>query len=76
MQTAAESSMKEDCRATNPVLRLGPISVNRYQVGVGEDMRQEAALDLYRESRGLRQEGKIRSFVFCYTNTCIIIIIE
>ena len=54
--------MREDCRTPNHFLTLGPTSVNRYRVGVGEDMRQEAASEVYRESRGLRQGGKICTY--------------
>ena len=47
----AESSVREDCRRTNTVLRLEPISVNKERVGLGEGMlRQEAASELYKES--------------------------
>ena len=54
--------MREDCGTANPAVRLGTISVNRCRIGVGEGMRQEAAPGFYRESRGLRQEGKIRAY--------------
>ena len=56
--------MREDCRTPNPVFRYGPITVNRNRVGEGEgeDMRQEAASEVYRESQGLRQGGKICAY--------------
>ena len=31
--------VREDCRITNPILKLGNFSVNGYRVGVGEGMR-------------------------------------